>query len=199
MQGNRMVVGREGYTVMRDGAAMSFINPKDPTHMPFWYVRQAARLIDHYILNEPDLRVLHIGGGGMALPRYVKHRKPDATQEIVEVDHDVVNLIGQYAPWDGSVTIANGADYLNAEDDETWDVVIMDAFNGLNVPKDLMTVPTFMNVRRVLRPGGAMFGNVIKNWHQYVVHVQRAFSNVTVEHEPGTGESRNTAVIARRD
>ena len=46
------------------------------------------------------LRVLHLGGGALTLPRYVAATRPGSAQRVVEIDGPLVELVRRALPWD---------------------------------------------------------------------------------------------------
>ena len=67
----------------------SFVDPDRPDFLLFEYVQHVAMLLDHTLLDAPAerrLRVVHIGGAGMTLPRWVAWRRPGTAQVVCEPD-----------------------------------------------------------------------------------------------------------------
>src|SRR4051794_10216029 len=61
---------RHGWVLLFEGVAQSYVDLDDPRHLEFEYVRRVATVIDALAASGTPLRVLHLGGGGMTLPRY---------------------------------------------------------------------------------------------------------------------------------
>ncbi|MFD0787745.1 spermine synthase, partial [Micromonospora azadirachtae] len=57
------------WTLLLDGAPQSHVDLTDPTHLEFEYVRRLATAIDLMAPAGVPLRVLHLGGGALSLPR----------------------------------------------------------------------------------------------------------------------------------
>ena len=64
------------WTLLLDGAPQSHVDLADPTHLEFEYVRRMAAAIDLIAPPGQPLRVLHLGGGALTLPRYVAATRP---------------------------------------------------------------------------------------------------------------------------
>ena len=60
------------WTLLLDGAPQSHVDLTDPTHLEFEYVRRLAAALDLIAPAGAPLRVLHLGGGALTLPRYVQ-------------------------------------------------------------------------------------------------------------------------------
>ena len=111
-----------------------------------------------------DARILFVGLGGGAMPRYVLDRFPDARPEAVELDPRVVEAARTWfgVPGDSALPVhtGDGRVLIESAPAERWDVVILDAFSGGEVPRALATEEFLREVRRVLPPGGVAMGNL---------------------------------------
>ncbi len=81
----------------------------------------------------------------------------------VEIDPFVVQLSDAYfGAIQGKVVVADGRTYVDRAADAQFDYVMLDAFNGVNyVPPQLTTVEFYKSVRRILKPDGRLFMNLI--------------------------------------
>jgi spermidine synthase len=111
------------------------------------------------------LDVLHVGGGGMTLPRYLLVTRPESTNRVVEIDPGVVEVdrTRLALPDDPrlQVQVADGRTAVRRIATDSYDVYIGDAFGGVAVPWHLTTRETFLDVDRILRPDGLVVLNVI--------------------------------------
>jgi spermidine synthase len=86
-------------------------------------------------------RVLVIGGGVMMLPIAVYERFAGTAIDVVEIDALLIKLAYQYfnAPTDSRLTTyaVDGKDYLK-KTTQRYDVIILDAFSGHDIPKHLL-------------------------------------------------------------
>ena len=77
MSGPRIVPDeRAGWVVVLDGHPQSHVNLEDPLDLAFEYVAIAAAAVEAVCAAHRRLRVTHVGGGGLTLPRWVQHRWP---------------------------------------------------------------------------------------------------------------------------
>ena len=74
---------RSAWTLLVDGTPQSHVDLADPTHLEFEYVRRMASAIDLSAPAGEPLRVLHLGGGGLTLARYVAATRPASPQRVV--------------------------------------------------------------------------------------------------------------------
>lgn len=155
---------RTGWTLLLDGAPQSHVDLADPTHLEFEYVRRMAAAIDVLAPAGEPLRVLHLGGGALTLPRYVAATRPGSAQRVVEIDGPLVELVRKTLPWDNQarirVRVADAREALTGMRDAGYDVVVVDVFAGARTPKHLTSVEFVREVARVLAPTGWMIANV---------------------------------------
>ncbi|TCO40975.1 hypothetical protein EV646_11666 [Kribbella antiqua] len=154
-----------GRTLYLDQLRHSYVDLKDPTYLEFDYIKNFAAAINgQYDGNQP-LEALHIGGGGLTMPRYLIATRPGSHQKVYEIDAGVVELdkaeLGVRTGPDLDVTVRDGRLGVRAEPTDSRDVVIMDAFSGVSVPWHLTTQELIADIRRVLKSDGLYLINVI--------------------------------------
>ena len=152
-----------GWTLLLDGAPQSHVDLTDPTYLEFEYIRRMAAAID--LLTPPGpLRVLHLGGGALTLPRYVAATRPGSPQRVVEVDGPLVDLVRGALPWDPKakirVRVGDAREAVTGMRDEGYDIVIVDVFAGARTPAHLASVEFVREAARVLAPTGWLIANV---------------------------------------
>ncbi|TNH31615.1 spermine synthase [Micromonospora orduensis] len=152
------------WTLLLDGAPQSHVDLTDPTHLEFEYVRRLAAAVDLLAPAGEPLRVLHLGGGALTLPRYVSATRPGSTQRVSEVDGALVELVRRALPWPTDtrlrVRVADARAVLAASRDASYDVVVADVFAGARTPAHLTSVEYATEVARVLRPAGWYLANL---------------------------------------
>ncbi|SCE73486.1 Spermine/spermidine synthase [Micromonospora coriariae] len=152
------------WTLLLDGAPQSHVDLNDPTHLEFEYVRRLAAAIDLIAPTGEPLRVLHLGGGALTLPRYVSATRPGSTQRVSEVDAALVELVRRALPWPADarlrVRVEDARAVLAATRDASYDVVVADVFAGARTPAHLTSVEYAAEVARVLRPAGWYLANL---------------------------------------
>nr|MDT0656890.1 fused MFS/spermidine synthase [Micromonospora sp. DSM 115978] len=152
------------YTLLVDGTPQSHVDLDDPTHLEFEYVRRIAAAIDLSAPPGVPLRVLHLGGGALTLPRYVAATRPGSTQRVVEVDGKLVDLVRRELPWRSDprlrVRVADAREVVAGSRDGGYDLVVADVFAGARTPAHLTSVEFVTEVARVLRPTGGYLVNV---------------------------------------
>ena len=152
------------WTLLLDGAPQSHVDLADPTHLEFEYVRRMAAAIDLVAPAGQPLRVLHLGGGALTLPRYVAATRPGSPQRVVEVDGPLVDLVRRALPWDPKaqlrVRVADAREAITGMRGAGYDVIVLDVFAGSRTPAHLASVEFVREVARVLAPAGWLVANV---------------------------------------
>jgi hypothetical protein len=135
-----------GRVLMLDGAPHSYVDLEDPTYLDWDYAKAVASVIDtEYAEGEP-LRVYHIGGGGLTLPRYVERVRPGTSSLVSEIDPGVVKIDNEQFGLENSkgieVRVEDARLGLGRLADDSRDLVLGDAFGGVSVPWHLTTRET---------------------------------------------------------
>ncbi len=154
-----------GRTLYLDVHRHSYVDLDDPAHLEFEYARAMVGVIEAARPGTGPLRALHIGGGGLTIPRYLLHTRPGSSNQVYEIDQGVVDIdverLGARLGEDLRVTVEDGRTGVRSEPSGGYDVVVGDAFGGSAVPWHLTTRELVTDVRRVLRPGGIYALNMI--------------------------------------
>jgi spermidine synthase len=152
------------WTLLLDGAPQSHVDLADPTHLEFEYVRRMAAAIDLIAPPGQPLRVLHLGGGALTLPRYVAATRPGSPQRAVEVDGPLVEFVRRWLPWDSHtrlrVRVGDAREALAGMRSDGYDLIVADVFAGARTPAHLTSVEFVAEVARVLAPAGWFLANV---------------------------------------
>jgi len=163
----------DGWILYLAGAPQSEVDLADPTYLEFEYVRRIAHLLDIAAPAGEPLRVLHLGGGALTLPRYVAATRPGSSQLVAESDAALMALVREYLPLGRSrpgqgrlrqgrlrIRIGDAREVLESVRAARFDVVISDVFAGPRTPAHLTTVECARAAARALRPGGIYAVNV---------------------------------------
>ena len=70
----------------------------DPTRIVFDYVRRLGDVVDAVAPPGSPLRVVHVGGAGLTLPRYVAATRPRSAQVVLEPAAEVTELVRRELP-----------------------------------------------------------------------------------------------------
>ncbi|WP_031076184.1 spermidine synthase [Streptomyces sp. NRRL S-118] len=152
------------WTLLIDGAPQSHVDLDDPARLSFSYQRRLGHVADLAAPPGRPVNALHLGGGAFTLARYIAATRPRSTQQIVELDAPLVQLVRRELPLDPGARIrVRGADARAglARIPDGWaDLVIADVFSGARTPAHLTSTEFLAEVRRVLRPGGHYAANL---------------------------------------
>jgi spermidine synthase len=165
VQADREVRG--AFLVRTGSTQQSWVDPDDPLRLEFEYVQRIAEALRATVLRRaPDvrLRVVHLGGGGMTVPRWVAAVRPGTAQIVCEPDADLLAEVRRKLPLDRrsgiKVRTTDGRAGLAAMPGGYADALIVDAFDGLHVPGSLATAECFADAARVLRADGVLIMNL---------------------------------------
>ncbi len=203
--------GRPGAFVLRmAGASQSHVDLRHPLHLEFEYVRRIGDVLDACAPGGAPVRVVHVGGAAMTLPRYVAASRPRSAQVVLEPDAAVTELVRVELPLPPrsgiKVRPRDGRRGLAELRDDHAEVVVVDAFADARVPGDLVTVECFREAARVLDHDGLLVLNLTDRapfpWaRRAVAGVRTVFDQVMLTAEPATLRARrlgNLVVVASR-
>ena len=154
---------RGGVTVVVDGFPQSHVHLDDPGLLTFEYVDHLAAVID--VLTPGALRVTHIGGAGMTLPRYVATARPGSAQIVLEPDAELTAAVRATLPLPRGhrirVRAKDGRAGLPGLAAGSADIVVLDAFATGVVPGELTTLEGLAAIRRVLADPAVLVANLL--------------------------------------
>lgn len=155
-----------GRTLYLDQLRHSYVDLADPTFLEFDYIKNLAVAIDSKWPAKQPVAALHVGGGGLTMPRYLTATRPGTENKVYEIDAGVIEVDkAELGVKPGSpeldIRIRDGRLGVRSEPSASRDLVIMDAFGGVAVPWHLTTRELVADVRRVLKPTGIYTVNVI--------------------------------------
>lgn len=125
------------------------------------YAQNIMRLVDDFSPDLTNQRVLVIGGAGHAMAHALERRGASVVE--VEIDPVVVQLSDEhFGTIDGEVVVMDGRAYVEQATPNSFDIVIVDAFDGgVGVPPQMTSREFYEAVARILTDEGAMFYNFI--------------------------------------
>lgn len=179
-----------------DGVAQSYVDLADPTNLEFDYVRRIGDVIDH--LPGGPLDVLHVGGAGCTLPRYIAATRPGSRQLVFDPDAELVDLVraqlGLKVP-NLRVRVSDGRSGVASRHPATADVVIADAFESGKLAGGLATMEFTADVARVLRPAGVYLANISDGQglpfaRRVIATLTEVFDHLLLLAEPGVLRGR---------
>ncbi|MFP5416905.1 MAG: spermidine synthase [Actinomycetes bacterium] len=155
------------FRVMAGDTAQSWVMPDDPLRLEFEYVQRVVEALDATVLGRPAderIRIVHLGGGGLTIPRWVAARRPGTVQVVCEPDADLIGDVRRLMPLPRhsgiKVRTVGGREGLQAMAADTFDALVLDAFEGPRVPEELATGDFLAEVAARRRPGAVFVANV---------------------------------------
>jgi hypothetical protein len=152
----------EGWTVLVDGVPQSYVDLADPTYLAFEYVRRLASVVRLAAPAPVPIRVLHLGGAGLTLARFVAATRPGSFQKVVDRDGELIALVLRLLPVAEPVEVAVGDARAELVHDEQirYDVIVADVFEGAWMPANVAGVGFAAAAARALRTGGLLAMNL---------------------------------------
>ena len=206
-----------GWMLLVDGVPQSYVDLDDPRHLELEYMRRLGHLIDLAAPAGAPLRVLHLGGGGLTLARYVAATRPGSSQLAVEADAAIARLVRRRLPLAHgagpvagtgriSVRVADARAVLEQVPGGSYDVVVADVFAGGQTPAHLTSAEFTGAAARALAPSGLFAANVgdgppLAHARGRVAAVRSVFRHVCVIAEPAVlrGRRYGNLVVAAAD
>jgi spermidine synthase len=173
------------WTLQVDGIPQSHVDLDDPQYLEFEYMRRLGHLADLAAPAGEPLRVLHLGGGGLTLARYVAATRPGSGQLAVDADSALVDLVRRLLPLDQPgrraaagragagragagragaarirVRVGDAREVLEEVRPASFDLVIADLFAGARTPAHVTTVEFAAAAAAALTPTGIFAANL---------------------------------------
>ncbi len=158
------------FSIRRNQRNQSCIDQRRPQQMVFAYTRMMMAAL---LLNPSPGRVLVVGLGGGTLPTALAETYPRAVVDSVEIDPAVVEVAEQYFGFVASerlrVHVQDARAFVRraARNDETYDLIMLDAFNSDYIPEHLMTREFLLESQSLLTENGVLAANTFASSRLY--------------------------------
>jgi spermidine synthase len=156
-----------GYSLVIDGVTQSHVNPEDPLDLQLDYVQVIAGLIETAFPAPRPLDALHLGAGGLTVPRYVGSTRPGSRQRVVELFGELLEFVLQNLPLppdlDVEFTVADARDAAGvaADHGRRSDLIVVDVFSGNTVPRHVSTLEFYSMLTDSLTAEGVLIVNTL--------------------------------------
>lgn len=152
-----------GRSLILDQVRHAHVDVDDPTHLEVRYAKVLGSVVD--AMTPGPIEVLHVGGGGFSLPRYVSATRPGSVNTVLEIDEGLVAIAEAELDLASveNLELHIGDARLELPDLETdrYDIIIGDAFGGDVVPWHLTTDEAAAHYDRLLTDDGIYVMNLI--------------------------------------
>ena len=158
------------FTLKREDSTQTCINLNYPRRMVFSYTQMSMASL---LLNPNPASVLIVGLGGGTLPMALRDLLPETRIDTVEIDEAVVRVAKEYFGYQedeyNRAIIQDARVYgkRSALRGLTYDLIILDAFNGEYIPEHLMTVEFLEEMRALLSDDGVLVANTFASSQLY--------------------------------
>ena len=151
-----------------NGVTQSHVSAADPTLLFFDYMRRMGNIVDAAATPREPLTVVHLGGGGLSLPRYVAATRPGSRQFVVEAEVGLIEFVLHAAPLSAGASVEfviadalAGLRSLAPRLAGAASIIVCDVYAGLSTPAHLSTAGFFAEVKELaLAPDGIIVVNV---------------------------------------
>lgn len=179
-----------------DDAVQSYYDTRNPEAVLSPYVRVTLEAFDRVV--GPVRRVLVVGMGGGTQGMAARRRFPDADIDLIEVCPVVakaaVDLLGLTLDPRMQVHVQDGLQFIEGSPHK-YDLIFIDAFNGVEPPPHLITQRFFAAVKNRLAPGGVVAANVVYRdispaYDLIVARTSAVFGAFEIAQVPGGAHNR---------
>jgi len=129
-----------------------------------------SRVVLSTLLLKPDIQnILIVGLGGGTLPTAFSQAQTGAQIDVVEIDPAVTRVARTYFPFGTNEQLrtheADGRVFVKRaiKRGETYDLVVLDAFNSEYIPEHMLTREYLEEVKSVISPGGVLVANTFSH------------------------------------
>ncbi len=178
-----------------NGVTQSHVSAAAPTLLFFDYMRRMGNIVDAAATPREPLTVVHLGGGGLSLPRYVAATRPGSRQFVVEAEVGLTEFVLEAAPLPAGAfvefVIADalaGLRSLAPRLAGAASIIVCDVYAGLSTPAHLSTAGFFAEVEVLaLAPDGIIVVNVADEADLGATRSQLRALNAAVAHVAAIG------------
>ncbi|WP_084524074.1 spermidine synthase [Nocardia inohanensis] len=158
-----------GWSLRVNGIAQSYVDLDDPTFLELEYLRYLGYVVDSMEPATAPLDVVHIGGGGGTFPRYLSAVRPGSRHLVIEADERLAEFVderlGLRSVPGVELRIGDGLIEIVTLPAACADLVVADAFEGLQMAAGITGADFTAEVARVLRTEGIYLLNLVGTRH----------------------------------
>jgi spermidine synthase len=126
-----------------------------------------GHIIDAAFPSGDPITALHLGAGGLTLPRYIDATRSGSRQQVVEIERDLIDFVREHCPLPRGASIRcryGDARAVMAALPKGLlgqvDLVVVDVFHGARTPAHVTSVEFYTAVKALLTPNGVVVVNV---------------------------------------
>lgn len=158
------------FNVKSNNTRQSCLFKSKPQKLVFNYTKQ---LLAGLLINPKPERILIIGLGGGTMSNTLHQLLPDSQIDNVEIDQSVIKVARQYFGFIENENIKtfsqDGRVFIKRAllKKQTYDWIILDAFDGDYIPEHLMTKEFLVEVKALLTEQGILTANTFSSSELY--------------------------------
>ncbi|WP_309104351.1 fused MFS/spermidine synthase [Microbacterium sp.] len=156
-----------GFELIVNGTPQSHIDLDDPTHLHFEYIVRMGAVIDQLASEGAPLTAVHLGAGGLTIPRYIEATRPGSRQQVIELESLIAGLVKEHLPLPRGAAIRirigdarGGVRRLPPSLQASCDLVVSDVYSGAQTPAHLTSIEFYRELSHLLAPAGVLLVNV---------------------------------------
>jgi len=160
-------------TLVLDHLIHSYSDLEDPFYLEYEYIRVYEEFVRWRARSNAAFRALFIGGGGYTFPRFLDAKYTQAIMDVVEIDPEVTRVSQDYFGLSETKRVRSFNQdarwfVMNCREKASYDFIFGDAFNDLSVPYHLTTKEFALLLKKLLKPHGLLFTNLIDDFEKGV-------------------------------
>lgn len=145
------------FVPLTDGIVQTCINLDNKDVIKFEY---AKMILGTLYLNDSNKRILMIGLGGGALARTIQQILPNSRLDLVEINPAIPPIAEKYFSFkpnkNTKIFVADGFDFILNSKPETYDIIIIDAFDKYYIPDSFLTLEFVKKIKTTLSKNGVV-------------------------------------------
>lgn len=183
----------------------SAVDTSDPTYLEFEYMQHMDAVVSSLWEPQERFRALHVGGAACALACAWSASHPQSRHVAVEVDRLLAEQVREHFPIPKApqvkIRVGDGRAVLDQTREDSFDVIVRDAFASGVTPDHLRTRECAQRARAALTARGIYLVNCAHggpaNARQDIAALQEVFPFVASIQDPKVGRSgRRGNVVA---
>ncbi|MBC8204335.1 MAG: fused MFS/spermidine synthase [FCB group bacterium] len=157
-----VVIEQDGVRYMKFGnnILQSAVYTANPLELQLEYTKYLPLSM---LFNRQANRILMIGLGGGAFPRYMREYFPNMQIDVVEIDPMVAEAAKKYFYFKEDsrckLSILDGRVFIKRSENK-YDIIVLDAYNSDSIPFHLTTKEFLTEIKEDLSPGGVVAANL---------------------------------------
>jgi spermidine synthase len=153
------------FELLIDGVEQSHVDLGDPSALRHDYLARMAAVTEAFRPSGVPVRILHLGAGGLTLPRAVQATRPGSDQHVCDRDENLIPFVVEKLPLPPgtrlTTLVGDAAEVVRGlAGAPPFDLVVCDLYVGLSTPAHVRDSSFYAGVAALLAPAGLVLINV---------------------------------------